>query len=754
MYHGELHTLRLSHSNSQQEGVILRRIAMRSVLISVLGLCVGLTNTTLHASDDTKLIPTPDPQLVVDAQGFSGVPVKALSISPDGKWLAAVGGKQARIWNLTTGMLHTSLRGYQEPGAHKLGRVNDVAFSPCGRFLLVGISDSTELGSTRVYAMDDLTRIHKLLPGHTGCTLGVEFSPDGTKLATYGCDGHIYIFEWLEEEGDARAFLDVPDIFGKGMQVDNIPYSYFGFPVDENWLVLRSPCTDKLVVSLRDKGLISADNMDQWPASIRNLEKEEDRIRLANTQTMPQFTTPGKIQNDGYYRYARGGMTQNPLQPTNYWIGLWRQGSSRPATLYTKHCYLPTAVSLNEDANGGDGLAASADAIGEIHVWNARTGKQLHHFRPKSRPIYGVAWSDDGKSLQFADEAYGQEQYNYNRCGPTDKRFDLLRRHEADVQAAPDKPAYPTRRSPWDNSRLSFDRTPATDDDGNVVNGIMNLSVLRDGREFKSFRTFGFGNPYSFIFGNDTLLDGKLCPVFIGSETGRLAMLGVPGPQNANAWGIAKEYLGHLNTITAIEESPDKTLLATSSLDGTIRIWPITSNRDLADLDVIMDGNRVYSVPPGSYGEAAGLQAKDEIVSFAGQPYYSRVPRMMRGEFREGQMVELRIRRKERFAWVFAGTATKTINVRLAKRPDILEPILSLFFAEDGEWVAWTRGGFYDASSRGGQYVGWHVNQEREMPADFYSVDQFAPVLYRPDVISEVVDRATAKTRWPWPTNP
>ncbi len=75
--------------------------------------------------------------------------------------------------------------------------------------------------------------------------------------------------------------------------------------------------------------------------------------------------------------------------------------------------------------------------------------------------------------------------------------------------------------------------------------------------------------------------------------------------------------------------------------------------------------------------------------------------------------------------------------MKLAATPDIVEPLMALFLARDGEWVMWNDAGYYDSSSTGAQYIGWHVNNFRNEPASFYTSDQFQQSLYQPTVVKE-----------------
>ncbi len=60
-------------------------------------------------------------------------------------------------------------------------------------------------------------------------------------------------------------------------------------------------------------------------------------------------------------------------------------------------------------------------------------------------------------------------------------------------------------------------------------------------------------------------------------------------------------------------------------------------------------------------------------------------------------------------------------------------------------WVLWTPEGYYDASAGAEDLIGWHVNQGKDLAADFYSIGKFRQTYYRPDVIAEVLNTYSIK---------
>jgi len=65
--------------------------------------------------------------------------------------------------------------------------------------------------------------------------------------------------------------------------------------------------------------------------------------------------------------------------------------------------------------------------------------------------------------------------------------------------------------------------------------------------------------------------------------------------------------------------------------------------------------------------------------------------------------------------------------------------LITLFYGTDKEWVACTPEGFFAASENGSKYVGYHLNQGADKPADYVSMDQLYSLFYRPDLVNKKI---------------
>ena len=70
-------------------------------------------------------------------------------------------------------------------------------------------------------------------------------------------------------------------------------------------------------------------------------------------------------------------------------------------------------------------------------------------------------------------------------------------------------------------------------------------------------------------------------------------------------------------------------------------------------------------------------------------------------------------------------------------------PLLTLLAARDGRWVAWTPEGYFDASAGADRLVGWALNRPDGQVADYFSLNRFRERFNRPDLIDQVLQKAT-----------
>ena len=75
------------------------------------------------------------------------------------------------------------------------------------------------------------------------------------------------------------------------------------------------------------------------------------------------------------------------------------------------------------------------------------------------------------------------------------------------------------------------------------------------------------------------------------------------------------------------------------------------------------------------------------------------------------------------------------------------ELLVTLFRGADGEWVMWTPQGFYAASGRGADLIGWQINHGPENAAEYVTAAQLRKHLNRPDIVAKAIQLAQRRSR-------
>jgi WD40 repeat protein len=681
-----------------------------------------------------------EPQIVVDAQGFT-TPIHCMALSRDGRWLAAAADKVVRIWDLRTNSLHATLRGYQEPYGYHVGYVDSMVFSIDSRYLVVGVSDNYEEGSTRVYDMQNPTELRQLIKGHLGCTRGVAFSNSGNLLVTWGCDGNIIIYNWdgikCEANELKRESWSAYPLVSRGS-------TPFQFIQDDRFLLFHQ---------MQRQFLVKVDDKPWRPASIDDpfgalqLRRQLDAVKAPGSippiYLHSQYSVPASTV-DSEKPWLVSAAREREVGERNFWAASWLPNGN--IKVLHEHSFRVVATAWNSVRQ----VAASADLLGHVDVWSSEDPDAVTvKMEAENQRIWNVQWSSDGRSVQFSTESHPQSLYTQNNFGGIARELNLdrtsLGQFEGPVERrassfsikTPDGIANLERGTATDYTDLMIKNSGGEPYFVNMWAGVEaegNSYAARKKRiDNYSIRLPGnFGEicffskiSYSGCVRDDLFL--------LGSIKGNLVEGHFEAVADHVEFRINKRYLGHSSMITGADVSPDGTRLSTSSLDGTIRIWALKPAVARGDLEFYADGTSINAVPTGGESEKAGLLAKD-VVQFVGDStFYERIRLIQGGQLNSGETVNVTVSRPDS-----TGQRRRiTLPVKLSDTPDVIEPTLSFFLSKDNEWVIWNQAGHYDSSSNGAKYVGWHVNDERHKPAKFYTSDQFQTHLYQPEIVRQ-----------------
>ena len=489
--------------------------------------------------------------------------VRTLSFSTDGHTLATAGVSGIIIlWNVATGEITHSLAGHTD-------FILSITFDPQGRFLASASGDQTII-------LWDATNEYQLfhhLHGHNDAVTAVAFAPDGKSLASGSADQTLCL--WDVYKGKLRTTLS-----SRG---------------DTAWSVCFSP-DGELLASTSDRGMLSLwdprngqclHSFNAHTGSIWSIAFSPDsRILVSGgsdeavrfwDRATAQLLYTLRGTNPQIWRLTNVHDRHRVFSGSaNGTLCLWDWDVNECHPIYTIKAhnapirglvYHPARDELA--SGGGDNL---------IHTWDPSTGEKRQTLRGHSEVIFDLAYNATGEILASASGDGTICLWN----AATGQLITTLRGHEGRV------------------SSVSFDPT------GKVVasagfDGYVRLWSVPSGEIVQAW-DFEMG----FLLRAEFSPDGRWLAV--SSTTSRDVHL-----YDSDTGKIYMVLQGHTNPVDAIAFSWQRPVLATGSLDQSIRLWDISADGTESPMKT-----RPIKVLPGHHGAVRTLDWCDNRYLFSG----------------------------------------------------------------------------------------------------------------------------------------
>lgn len=624
--------------------------------------------------------------LSIDPMGHTSV-IFDLCFSSDGKrLLTASWDRTIRIWDTDKGrLIHTIRFPFPE---NQPGAVYAIALTPDNKHMVVATDYYSVKKQACFIRIIDMTTYAQLasFPAHKGIIVDLKFSPDGKYLASSSSDGLIKIWD----------FTDIGNILKTNqptfMKLEGHANTVYGIDFSRNMKYLVSCSEDKTAmiwklpanlsqtISLTKKDAII---LDRHSAMVRCIVISSD-AKYVFTGSMDENLFMWDIKGNFIKKLASGGKIASLCISDDGKKLFAHNGGSDPGdagyTTPSGYLYsLPDGNMITMFNDIKDGVVASAfykDAFIAIGGWN----------KPEA-----LVWDPANSRVKARMKGMGACIYGAGFGGGMMVGFSKTEHEKF-------QPAYITHAFDFENLVLHSK---------NVVSNDYKQSVF----EYKGRKIHRMEN-------DDPLLDGQIInhgvnglsnytftpkgDLVIGSSY-RIRLF------NRHDEPV-KEFAGHNTNIWALSVSDDSRYLVSGAADETVKLWNLYADTIFPPFTKIATHTSWHQmfVREGVW-DLANNQGKEN-------------------------WLELAAKLKKA-----GNTNYQTVEKLSATYYPASNPLVSLFVADNNEWICWTPSGYFACSPNADKYIGWLVYSNPDSLATFYPVGQLFEKFYHPDIIRKVV---------------
>ena len=491
-----------------------------------------------------------------------------VAFSPDGQIIATASrDKTVKLWHVDGQILKT-LKGHQD-------EVLGVAFSPDGQIIATASRDNT------IKLWNSNGSMIGTLKGHRQAVWKAVFSPDGRTIASASEDKTIKIWQLNNKKGQ---FQLEGTLKGHTDEIRNIAFSPDGKTIasaSNDWTTkLWQRDSGKLLHTLEGHrapvlGLaFSADSQilatGSWDKTIKIWNVEGKLLKTINFNKKRiwdiAFSSDGKtIVSASEQKNVKLALLDNPL------LKVLRSHSEPVIDV----AYSPDGKTI-----------ASASDDQNVKIWR-KNGSLLTTFKSKQDSVLGIDWSPDGAHLVSGHWNGGINLLKFNDLDPS--RIELqkmIKGHKVGTWRV----AY----SPDGKNIVSVSEdftAKLWDSQGNLITDLLghtdvirNVAFSADGQIIATAshdKTVKLWNIHGKLLATlennpDSIGAVAFAPngmMATGDNDGEIKLWQLERKQNSITFNLINTLKGHVEEIRQLAFSPDGQLIASASVDNTIKLW-------------------------------------------------------------------------------------------------------------------------------------------------------------------------------------